>query len=409
MNSIIPFDTISIKTEQLTKSCVVEDFFIDDISFYHSHCIEILRNICKEGSSAKFRVWIDGVESRDYRQKVTDNPPDFNETFSAWANRVFNSLKFGIIINNVEKYDSDLNTKVLETLRTMGNNQIPPGGFDMAFFIGNYDRTPLGIHKDLQGGKTIHFHLGPGEKTIYQWDDPIIEHYSHNLPNDVDFDLLLPHAKKFSFKEGDIFFMPENIWHVGRSNGLSMALSCWFNFFSRYQLLDDLIKYTRERLLIKNENPVPSFTNEEDIYSLEKPIFQFNLLPERRKIIEDFFSDLYDSYRLELLSNGGFVSPPYELYAVTGINLESKIKLCQPYLIFHKELNDSKTSLFVRGRQVIIPNHIELHKFISNINSGQIFQVKDLIHPLLDEWSEELALYVISQLISHHGVIVVLT
>jgi Cupin superfamily protein len=406
-NPPFPDPILSEKTVQFTESCVVEDFFVENLQFYHSHCLNILRNICNEGSLATFRVWISGVESRDYKQKVTDNPPELDETFAGWSNRIFGYLKFGMIINNVEKYDSDLNAKVLETIQIISDNKIPSGGYDMAFFIGNYDQTPLGIHKDLQGGRTIHFHLGPGKKTIYQWDDRTIEQYAHNLPNEVDFDLLVPQANHFTFKEGDLFFMPENIWHVGRSDGLSMALSCWFNYFNRNQLLDDLFKYTRERLLINNEKTMSSFSNEEDIYNSERPVFQFNLFPRHKEAIEAFFTELYDAYRVELLSNGGFITPPKKLSTATTIKLKSHIKLFQPFLIFQKEIDSSKTSLFVRGRQIIIPNHLKLPNVISDINSGKTFEVKVLVEPLLDVWSEDLALYVVNQLIANQGIVVI--
>ena len=54
---------------------------------------------------------------------------------------------------------------------------------------------PLGIHQDHRGENVIHFHLGPGDKQMYIWDEDAYKELTDLKHNNTDIAPLLPHAK----------------------------------------------------------------------------------------------------------------------------------------------------------------------------------------------------------------------
>ena len=106
---------------------------------------------------------------------------------------------------------------------------IPPLGYEITTFIGNYGWTPLGIHKDVRGENVIHFHLGPGRKQMYIWqDDKYEELVGKNVFNNTNIEPILDKAEEFDFGPRDIYYMPWFENHVGYTEDLSIGVTLWF-------------------------------------------------------------------------------------------------------------------------------------------------------------------------------------
>ena len=202
-------DLIS-QSKKMTGTCVIPDFFSADVDFFNNRLLDVLRGFSLKNAVPKYRVWIGQHQSAEYWNKVRENPPEDHENLQHWASRVFGNLKFGIIATNVELYSTDLNDKILERLAPIiHETKIPSGGFEIALFLGNYGWTPIGVHKDFNGAKVVHFHLGPGNKSIYQWDDEVYSKLTEDQPNFTNPSEILSGATEFNFKAGDVYFMNE--------------------------------------------------------------------------------------------------------------------------------------------------------------------------------------------------------
>jgi hypothetical protein len=390
----------------MSNSCVVSDFIKNDLDLYNQYFMQVMKCITNDNTNASFRVWLNHELNEEYYTKVKQNIVLDSENISEWSKRVFESQKFGIIINNVQRYCDELNAHVLEVLKPIiDSTNIPAGGFEMTLFIGNYGFTPLGIHRDFLGGKVIHFHLGPGIKKMYQWSDDVYQRLVggpivyHNPEKIIDY------ASKYEFGPGDLFFMSEDSWHIGQSDELSVGLAFWFNNHNRGKLFADLCMQISGMPILDKDDimlPILNFNSE---FTSKKIPFHFDIDESYKSLsIEQFFLVLHEDNQLKLLSNGGFSNNPLKLEMNEIISFNGFVKGIKPYQIFIRKINEDAMFFYVRGHQLWFPYDQSLPKIIEKLNSESTLSIEDLFFPLLKVWEEEIILYFIKLLYVHKGI-----
>lgn len=218
-----------------------------------------------------YRVFLDGLQlGYKEMQAIYDKSPSPNETFEEWAKESFGDKKFGMIINRGEKFSPQLaemvSEKITPILEKIG---IPRLGITFTIFIGNYGWTPIGIHTDGTGENVLHFHLGPGRKTMYVWSKEEYENKTTPIEriNNTEIEKHIDYATEYDFGEGDLYFMPEGEYHIGRSNDLSMGLTLWFNNHSKNQLSRRAIQVITDQYLQENNDALPPDINPVDNFS----------------------------------------------------------------------------------------------------------------------------------------------
>jgi len=193
--------------------------------------MEVLKNrLTMKDIDNGFRVYIDGIEQEDdYLNNLCSTPPREEENITTYTNRIFEK-KFGLIINGGERHSDLISNNIISAIQPLLELKgMPPLGLEITIFIGNYGWTPLGIHQDHRGENVIHFHLGPGNKKMYIWDEDKYKELSGNKQNNTNIFPILPYAKEFDFGAGDIYYMPWNLFHIGRTDELSVGITLWFN------------------------------------------------------------------------------------------------------------------------------------------------------------------------------------
>ena len=148
----------------------------EETALMRTYILEILARLAHMRTSKYgYRVYLKGVLlDGNGMEKIYDLPPLPGETLEQWVVRAFGEQKFGMIINQGERFNLELSKLIaLKIQPYLAKTGIPTEGLIYTLFIGNYDSTPLGIHKDLPGKSVMHFHLGPGAKTMYTWDDEV--------------------------------------------------------------------------------------------------------------------------------------------------------------------------------------------------------------------------------------------
>jgi len=285
-----------------STTCVVKNAInFDVLNQLNIGVMEVLKNrLTMKDINNGFRVYIESVEQEDdYLNKLCLTPPQEDENITTYTNRIFDK-KFGIIINGGEKHSDLISNNIINAIQPLLELKgLPPLGFEITIFIGNYGWTPLGIHQDHRGENVIHFHLGPGNKKMYIWDEDQHRRLFGNKQNNTDIIPILPYAKEFEFSTGDIYYMPWNLFHIGYTDELSVGITLWFNNPSKYKYLNKIMEsfiiqfVKKEKDIIDNkfnliENPQTSTKDIFEILDLDSEILNDS--------VSNFFSFITDEF-----------------------------------------------------------------------------------------------------------------
>lgn len=409
--------------ENFTKTCVIENVIAPElIEKLNSAVVTGLINRFKTKDHNGFRLYFPsqgkGKENSDFIDQLYKNPPCENEDIINYCNRVFKE-KFGLIVNFVERHSKYISSELRQIMEPLLEIiGLPATGIDVTVFIGNYGWTPLGIHQDHKGENVLHFHLGPGRKTMYIWDEKKYNDLTGTKHNNFEIDSLLEHAEKFDFGAGDLFYMPWNKFHIGKSDDLSIGVTFWFNNPSKIRFFDKVLNtfYTDYIEINKDViNPQHDFFNNNHTFN------EFlSLLKLDEDILEgstkSFFKYIYDEYKTSLLSNAGWQAPPQSLTLENNYDIDNyeylidcKVYSQRPFKMYYKiDVRKEMFHLFTRGSKIEMKYHQELPSIIDKLNTHEVFEVRDLLKPLEEEWPIEAGLYFLSMIFDKRGIEVII-
>lgn len=379
---------------------------------FKTSIMDVIRFICTQQTDEYgFRVYLDGKKmGSDYlKSSVYPNLPAVGDDGSTWTKDVFQENKFGIILNSSEKFSmkiaDQLSALMQPLLDTLG---IPSSGMHSTVFIGNYGFTPLGIHQDHYGANVIHFHLGPGEKIMYTWDASLFEGLD---PADKTLEAVLPKAKEFPFGTGDLYFMPWDQYHIGRTDEISTGLTVWFDNHSNKALLETLIS------AVKLQFPNDQLT---DITPLEKDIHQLNLSiidkivsgnPRATELsFKDLLKQTFSEFKLALFSNRGWRAIPMTMEEISSFKVDDhynelndkNIQVPFPYQLYYN-VNEPEITVYARGAKITIKHHPYIEEIIAELNRNQVINTDILLEKLTTVWPKEAGLYFLAMLYNKRG------
>nr|WP_294926947.1 hypothetical protein [uncultured Flavobacterium sp.] len=399
------WDDFLVKNENFSKTNVFKDALTKpNVDKMNTEVLNILINMSKFNTNVEgFRFYLDGEEQNEKYvvNNVFSNPPLEGETIEQYADRVFNGQKFAIIMNFTEKYSNEM----AKTVRLLLDPLIqklgtPLLGLDGTIFIGNYGYTPLGIHRDRRGENVIHFHLGPGDKIMYNWENDIYDKKADSKTNNTDIEPLLEDAIKYQFRTGDIYYMPWDKWHVGYSGDLSVAFTLWFNNPTKETYTKQMFKSFAIQYIQKNDAILTIDTDTSNI----EPLLSVQNLSGETKVI-DLLNHVSNEYRYAILSNGGWSGLPLTLSSEKKFNIDEEYNLLDkakvqapPFFKLYSVVFEEELTFFARGYKMEIKYHPELEKIIEKLNTNQVFKVDDLIKKLKKDWPKEACLYFLAML-----------
>lgn len=402
------------KTENFTNTCVFENSFtIDDRNILYNGVTETLyKRINQKMLDNGFRLYFEGEElSKEFTNSfLTQNPPKANEDIIDYCKRVFDK-RFGIIMNNNEAFSEQLASRVLKMMTGLFDIAgLPPLGNEITVFIGNYGWTPLGIHKDHIGENVLHFHLGPGRKQMYIWDDEIYEKIvGKDVSNNKNIEPILSYSKKYDFGDRDIYYMPWFMNHVGYTEDISIGVSLWFQSTDNYTYSKKLLEYFISQFIPKDKKIIPpqiDYANNHDTFEYFKQIIFTSV--DKDLTLEDFLKKIYLDFKKTLKSNGYWSNLPLEnnIDNIEYNYFEGKtIELSKPFKIIYEIHNNEKLDIFVRGSRIRIKYFKDFENLLNILNNNQKIIVNDFIETL--SIPEEAFLYVILILYKHRGIVIV--
>jgi hypothetical protein len=357
-------------TQQVTETAVLSDALAPaTVAGLMREVLGVIRTMCRRQSDGGgfLRVYLDDhrLAQDQLTEHIYSSPPQMGETVSDWAERTFGPRRFCLIFNYAELL-SDRLCQLLTQLIGPFLHQwgIPLNGLHTTTFVGNYGYTPLGIHQDNVGGNVIHFHLGPGPKTMYTWDEALYKQLTQDKPANKDIGPLLPLATAYTFGAGDIYFMPWNQYHIGYSDALSVGVTVWFDNHTNDVVFMQLLQSLRERLFdlslarittpeYPSNTPGHSFS---EITRLVRPA----ALADFNQPIEVIMKNEFTHQSRRLVSNSGWkVSPTSRNPAWSVQNTEhlrllltSQVQLVSPFRLLPVPTDSPAMQVYCRGEAI---------------------------------------------------------
>lgn len=157
-------------------------------------------------------------------------PRASDRSFTAFNDRIMatKGLKtYALVINHLFEHDEKLWTALCERLqpffRTFG---IPFNSIETFLFLGNYEKTPFGIHVDNAG--TFHFPVH-GRKNIRLWTPEYVEQRPF-LKNAREYGEHLAASTVVHADPGCALYWPSDRWHIAEGDG-SFSVSWGFAYY----------------------------------------------------------------------------------------------------------------------------------------------------------------------------------
>jgi hypothetical protein len=166
----------------------------------------------------------------EHAQALTDIdrflPTKADGSVAGWSARVTTLLQgrtFGFVVDDYHVHDELVWRRVREFVRGLYDvTGLPGEEAKMTLFLGNYARTPFGLHR----GRSDNFMFAvDGIKRIRAWPDEFFRG-KPDMTNRLDYDRYNDASVLLEARPGDVIYWPASYWHIGEdAGGPSIAIS----------------------------------------------------------------------------------------------------------------------------------------------------------------------------------------
>ncbi len=337
------------------------------------------------------RVWVNGKYNEDVDVFFKENPITKDQDIETWVAQTFKEEKFGMFMNYVTSHNEELQKEIYNYIKPYINNYgIPLDGVSATIILGNYGWTPLGIHNDKRGEYIVHFHLGPGDKDMYIWEEEKAKKkgFVHRKKVEDVEGYMADYDEKYSFSAGDVFSMPGRCVHIGNTEGFSIGLVVELNGYTAEGLSKRLSYDLKNELLSQNYKGdkaiiLPPYTPEDhNGYRnfLMEHILYNNI--NTNLDLKDSLRNIWKAHKSSLFSNSSFRRPPFldqKKLSSTFKEEKSKnrIKVKEGYnIVFYEE--GKNMNIYIRGRKVSLRKDEELLTFLELLNTKKVIDISSL-------------------------------
>jgi 50S ribosomal protein L16 3-hydroxylase len=298
-----------------------------------------------------------------------------------YAERVIRKLKgqrFAFILNGTFlEHDAQLWMRVRDFLRGLFE-KIPLQSTHSALFLGNYESTPFGVHKD---DKSNFQFVIEGQKKMHLWPDEFVRG-EKELQFSHDYRRFLGEAVTLEAEAGDVTFWPSSYWHIGEPvGGLSVCLTVGLSPFPSpfLDVWKHLAATIEERLEELNRTDDGHFKANEFQGGAETILAVKKLATEALREIgqnHDFEQALKRSQLDRVTGFGSTEVPP----ALPWQALADDDIVCgyPDYPIMWTPIENHQIIVSANGHSFIIPADPRIIELIERLNSGVGLRIKSL-------------------------------
>lgn len=312
--------------------------------------------------SLTWQAWIDeqNLSKSDYMAFAAS--PQRKDTLASWVQRCVGERSFAVALTRMEEIDEVLAYTVARYLHPVVQQQKSLTPITVGCFIGRYNYTPLGIHRDEHITASVHFHLGPGPKELWFWRN------DKNLPPDASalpFSEAVALAESVSIGVGDGLSIAYTDTHVGRAAGLCVNLVLLFKNLESAKLIEqvrkDLMWFRKEPVQWGESAPANGFAPESWLHLT----------------VEQMYNTALELWRMALASNGGLEASP--IPRTGGLAKQAKVRITKAD-VFPLLFQESHGQLVVaaRGRLRAWTLHSDMTDWLDRLASGVAVSLVDI-------------------------------
>lgn len=368
-------------SSHLTKPTHIKGLISTDIiAEIKQLMVTVIRNFLKKGEvHVGLKTYVNRTLRNDMTEKMLILLPTDDDTLESWSQQIFEEEKFGMILNYLEEYSNTFAEKaatIVNPLLTIAG--LPLNGLSFLFFMGNYGFTPFGIHKEAVGEEGILFHLGPGKKLFYTWDDPKYNDIAHNTQVFHDIDEMLSKAQCYELEPGDAMCIPHQVYHIANTDEFSVSFVMDYVNPPMDMFENQLIEMAAtEQLHTQKTYQVPLKMGS------SRSSWKALLNPES---IQKKMEIALERKILALQSNGGISrkSKVIDGFQFPNQSFSIQGKAVFPLLI-DEQLPD-EVFIFARGHRIRKKKHPRLLEFIQKINKLELTSINEIKELLEFHW-----------------------
>ncbi|MFL1897059.1 hypothetical protein ACJRPK_15250 [Aquimarina sp. 2-A2] len=363
---------------------------------FHKYVVNTIRTITSNEDridDARVGLWFNHDPNIDTKTFFKNHPIPENSNIQEWIYAIFQrEVTYGLTMNFAESHNDELSDEIHRYIAPyLEKHGIPVEGINTTLIVGNYGWTPIGIHNDKRGEYIIHFHLGPGDKDMYIWDEQkaIKKGFVPRQPVENVSDYMNDYDRKYTFGKGDLFSMPGRCVHIGNTKEFSVGIIIQFNMSS--------LKNLSKRLWLDLNHKIISHKNEKKILPLppykETRHHEYNkMIMEHLKYynvnaknkVSDILKDSYRDHKLGLLSNGGYIRAPFVnkeklLMAYKNQDKKSDFRLRSTARKILYYIKNDTIYIFSNNNKFSIKNHPSYTKLIELLNNKEIINYAEVI------------------------------
>lgn len=331
-----------------------------------------------ETAKSAARVFVEGGLNYGKSKWMYMNPPKANENLRDYFDRIFEGKKYGLFLSQIDRYNETIAKDVAKFMKPLANHYgFPQFRFTLTFIIGNYDYTPFGIHHDADVGRTLHFIIGDGQKTLTFWKRAqmfeLMNSKDRTFYEYENIEKLLPDGVSHTIKANDFYLLPVHHYHVGFVEDFTIDLVVTFRRMNTkgiiYEALDGFYHKIADH-----------FSSEPPSYDINQE-FPINVTPIDELIASPtWFSEVMEDRKLRLESNLGYRTQPL-LEEPHPLSLSDIIQGNDPFKIIYA-IKGENLDLYVRGRDIKMFNDACIITLIEDLNNNKTLRVQEIVERL---------------------------
>lgn len=356
------------------KAIVIQNESVVNPLISENEIFEAMINYCEQTRKDAIRFFIDG--RLHYGDISHWYPKKTDKDLRGYLNRLdeeFKNQTYAFALSFFQAFMSYEHWNLIRDFLYPINKKfgLPPGrlGCTIELFIGNYRKTPFGLHRDPES--TFCFPI-VGSKTMRVWKFNVFKNKPLHFFLE-DYDKYLASSKVLVAKPGEFIYWPSGYWHVGENDGTSM-ISLHLSYSSEGEL-KPIVRNVLNHLVDESlaSKSLASFSMKQNIPNeLKKAV---------KKIKESTLSSLehiLEDYWLMKLSAQGFTEVPKKRKSLK-LSLSKKVRVHTHFPIIYK-LRDADLNLYLNGRSYVVGEKSAfLIALIKELNKGNTHEIREIL------------------------------
>ncbi len=338
-------------------------------------------DLCRKNKSANgFKLFIDGQQQ--YENEILQILPiKKDKNFQGYHRRMAEIFSdYCLVCDELLQTSENLWQKLTEFTNNLFSHVGQPNRFvEMGLYIGNYRKTPFGVHVD--GCGVFSFPV-VGKKIFRLWS-PEFAKKNPALDRSLNYSKFKKNSEILNTSVGDMAYWPSSAWHIAESDGsfnATWSLGVWVDQPFQQTFNDCLQPLLKLKLSSTANNTVTVFSeNEKNGQILKLPKNYLAAVSALKKISDD---ELYDSLMRNWIlhqSKQGFKTMPRLTSSSQKITFQSQLQIRNGQNILWAQLKSK--NLYVYGFRGVVAdsNSIHLLKLIQNLNLGRTCLISEYL------------------------------